>query len=55
MKEKKYYSLYRELKNKILLGELSAGQKLPSKRVMADQRGYSMITVERAYFMLEDE
>ena len=55
MKEKKYYSLYRELKNKILLGELSAGQKLPSKRVMADRVGVSLVTVETAYGMLEDE
>lgn len=55
MKEKKYYTLYLELKNKILSGEYAADSKLPSKRVMADKRGCSLITVERAYAMLEDE
>ena len=55
MKDKKYYSLYIEIKNKILSGDYSAGDKLPSKRVMADKSGYSLITVERAYAMLEEE
>ena len=55
MKKKKYYSLYSQLKEKILNGELNAGDKLPSKRIMADKSGYSTITVERAYAMLEDE
>lgn len=50
---KKYYQLYNELKNRILRGEYP--QKLPSKRVMADQSGCSLITVQRAYAMLEDE
>jgi GntR family transcriptional regulator/MocR family aminotransferase len=53
--QKKYYSIYLEVKNKILSGELEADGKLPSKRVMADMRGVSLITVERAYAMLEDE
>ena len=53
--DKKYYSLYLDLKNKILSGEFCAGEKLPSKRVSADKHGYSLITVERAYAMLEDE
>lgn len=56
MKEqKKYYSLYLEVRKKILSGEYPAGEKLPSKRVMADMRGVSLITVERAYAMLEEE
>ena len=53
--QKKYYSLYLDIKSKIMSGELVAGEKLPSKRVMADLRGCSIITVERAYSMLEDE
>jgi GntR family transcriptional regulator/MocR family aminotransferase len=53
--QKKYYSLYLELRNKILSGELEASDKLPSKRVMADMRGVSLVTVECAYAMLEDE
>lgn len=55
MKEKKYYSLYASLKNKIIDGEYRAGERLPSKRVMADLTGYSLITVETAYAMLTDE
>lgn len=55
MKSKKYYSLYSEVKEKILSGEYPSGQRLPSKRVMADISGYSTVTVERAYAMLEDE
>lgn len=52
---KKYYNLYNEIKNKILSGQYKANEKLPSKRVMADRSGYSIITVEKAYEMLEDE
>ncbi len=55
MKDKKYYSLYLEIKNNILCGEFPSGEKLPSKRVMADKKGVSIITVERAYAMLEEE
>ncbi len=50
---KKYYELYKELKQKILSGEFV--EKLPSKRVLADKHGCSLITVERAYAMLIDE
>ncbi len=52
---KKYYSLYIMLKNRIISGEYRANDKLPSKRVMADMTGYSLITVETAYNMLVDE
>ncbi|MBE6984597.1 MAG: PLP-dependent aminotransferase family protein [Ruminococcaceae bacterium] len=52
---KKYYELYREMKNKILSGDYRCGEKLPSKRIMADKWGCSLITVQRAYDMLEDE
>ena len=55
MRDKKYYNLYKDVKNKILTGEYPADTKLPSKRLMSDKTGYSLITVERAYFMLEDE
>lgn len=55
MGEKKYYSLYLNIKNKILSGEYRAGEKLPSKRVTSDMTGYSIITVEAAYNMLADE
>ena len=53
--EKKYYGLYINIKNRILNGEYRAGEKLPSKRVMAEMTGYSIITVQTAYGMLADE
>ena len=52
---KKYYSIYLDVKTKILQGNYKAGEKLPSKRVMADKMGCSIVTVEGAYAMLEDE
>ena len=55
MKEKKYYELYCRIKRQILNGEYKAGEKLPSKRVMSDMSSYSLITVTKAYGMLEDE
>ena len=55
MAEKKYLLLYKNIKEKILSGEYCAGEKLPSKRVVADRSGYSLITVEQAYAMLVDE
>lgn len=55
MKEKKYLQLYKSIKEKIISGEYKAGEKLPSKRIMADKSGCSIITVEKAYEMLSDE
>ncbi|MBO5408936.1 MAG: PLP-dependent aminotransferase family protein [Clostridia bacterium] len=55
MKEKKYVFLYRELKNKILSGQYTTNQKLPSKRVLADRYGVSVITAEKALFLLIEE
>ncbi len=55
MKDKKYLSLYRELKNKILEGHYEPNQKFPSKRVLADRYGLSVITVEKALFLLIEE
>lgn len=52
---KKYYSLYATVRDKILRGEYRAGEKLPSKRVMADMTGFSIVTVTTAYDMLADE
>lgn len=52
---KKYTELYKEIKTKIQTGEIKAGDKLPSKRTLADKRGCSVITVEKAYSILEDE
>lgn len=52
---KKYFEIYKDIKNKILSEEYEAGRKLPSKRVTADKWGCSVITVETAYGMLADE
>ncbi len=52
---KKYFAIYRDIKNRILAGEYTAGEKLASKRVSADKYGCSVITVEAAYEMLIDE
>ncbi len=43
------------MRARILAAEYAAGEKLPSKRVTADQYGCSVITVETAYGMLADE
>lgn len=53
--EKKYYTLYKRIKEMILSGEYKSGEKLPSKRVMADKTSFSTITVESAYNRLADE
>ncbi len=53
--EKKYYTLYKMIKERILSGEYKAGEKLPSKRIMADKTSFSTITVESAYSRLADE
>ncbi len=55
MEEKKYFSIYKIIKEKIMCGGYTPGQKLPSKRVMADHHGCSVITIENAYSMLADE
>lgn len=52
---KKYFIIYEDIKNKILSGEFKLGAKLFSKRICADKYGVSLITVERAYSMLEEE
>lgn len=53
--EKKYYSLYKSMKEKIVSGEYKAHEKLPSKRTMADMTSSSVITVQSAYDLLSDE
>ncbi len=55
MNKKKYLQLYHKIKNQILTGDYQPGDKLPSKRVTADKNGISVITVETAYNMLQDE
>ncbi len=50
-----YLQLYEKIKSDIINGVYSYREKLPSKRVMADKTGVSVITVEHAYDLLFDE
>ncbi len=50
-----YYALYRHIREDIAAGTLAAGQRLPSKRSLAEHLGVSLVTVEAAYQMLIDE
>ena len=50
-----YEYLYRRIRADILNGTLAAGEKLPSKRRLAEHLHLSVITVEGAYQQLEAE
>ena len=50
-----YEYLYHCIRTDILNGTLSAGEKLPSKRALAEHLHISVITVEAAYQQLEAE
>ena len=56
-KEKRpvYLQLYSQLRDDIVNGIYSFGDKLPSKRSLAEETGVSTITVEHAYALLCDE
>ena len=47
-----YEALYRCIRQDILSGALAAGDKLPSKRALAEHLEVSKITVEAAYNQL---
>ena len=48
----KYLSLYKSIRKDILSGKLKKGQKLPSKRALAQNLSVSVITVQTAYAQL---
>lgn len=50
-----YLQIYEQIKRDIVNGALSFGSKLPSKRLMVEETGASVITVEHAYSILCDE
>lgn len=50
-----YDQLYRHIVSRIRSGELRQGEKLPSKRRLAEHLGVSLTTVERAYGLLTEE
>lgn len=48
----KYYNLYKAVRGEILSGRIGAGERLPSKRALAEQLGVSVVTVGLAYEQL---
>ncbi|MBQ7015667.1 MAG: PLP-dependent aminotransferase family protein [Firmicutes bacterium] len=50
-----YLQLYEQLRSDIVGGVLVYGSKLPSKRIMAEESGVSVITVQHSYAILCDE
>lgn len=50
-----YLQLYKQLREDIIGGVYTYNEKLPSKRLLADETGVSLITVEHAYDLLCDE
>ena len=50
-----YLQLYEHLRQDIMDGVFAYGTKLPSKRLLAEETGVSVITVEHAYAILADE
>lgn len=50
-----YMQLYEQLRKDIISGVLAYGSKLPSKRMLAEEIGVSVITVEHTYSILCDE
>ncbi len=53
--ESAYLQLYRELRQDIVSGAVARGARLPSKRLLAEELGISVVTVEHAYALLVDE
>ena len=50
-----YIQIYDDLRKDILFGRMTVGEKLPSKRALAEKLGVSLVTVENAYAQLLDE
>lgn len=50
-----YEHLYRCIRDQVVTGEIAAGERLPSRRVLAERLGVSVVTVEGAYTQLVAE
>lgn len=50
-----YMQLYEQMRGDIVKGILPYGRKLPSKRLLAEETGVSVITIEHAYSILCEE
>ncbi len=55
LKESAYMQLYHQLRDDICRNVYKYGEKLPSKRMLADETRTSVITAEHAYSLLCDE
>lgn len=55
MNNKKYITIYEQLREKIINQTYKYGEKLPSKRVTATDYNVSLVTVEHAYELLLEE
>ena len=53
--EPAYIQLYKLIREDIISGQYPYGSKLPSKRLLAEESGVSVITVEHAYTLLAEE
>jgi GntR family transcriptional regulator/MocR family aminotransferase len=53
--EKRYLTVYEQVREDIIGGRYPVGTKLPSKRVMAEAMDMSVITIEHAYELLAEE
>lgn len=53
--EPAYLQLYRMLRDDVIAGVFPFGSRLPSKRLIAEETGLSLVTVEHAYALLCDE
>lgn len=54
-KESAYLQLYHQIRSDIVEGVLPYGAKLPSKRLISEECGISVITAEHSYGLLLDE
>lgn len=50
-----YMQLYLQLRHDIVSGAFAYGSRLPSKRLLAEESGVSVITIQRCYAILCDE
>ena len=50
-----YEQIFKQISNKILSGELPSGASLPAIRVLAKDLGVSIITVKKAYELLQSQ
>ena len=53
--EPAYIQLYKLIREDIISGQYPFGSKLPSKRLLAEESGVSVITAEHAYTLLSEE